>query len=69
MANEQMLKELRELGHHGLGERAALWAVGEIERLRSVLSEITMMDGEQARHAAECALCDKAALRVSEDSK
>lgn len=34
MADYQMLNELRDLGHHCMGERSALWAVGEIERLR-----------------------------------
>jgi len=29
-----MLEELRDLGQRGLGERSALWAVGEITRLR-----------------------------------
>jgi len=36
VADDQMLKELSELGHSGVGERSALWAVGEIERLRRV---------------------------------
>jgi hypothetical protein len=34
ITEDQMLEELRDLGQRGLGERSALWAIAEIERLR-----------------------------------
>jgi len=41
---------------------AAKEAAAEMARLQTTLQEITCMDGEQARHAAECALRPQTAL-------
>jgi hypothetical protein len=48
-ADEQMLKELNELGHSGMGERSALWAVGEIARLRAQIADMRKQHSEDIR--------------------
>jgi hypothetical protein len=45
---QKMLEELRDLGQRGLGERSALWALSEINRLNTKLATIANLLDEGA---------------------